>query len=1555
MTKAIFFHGRAALALALLLGTGVAVAGGEPPPRPYYQAPTWQPRAILPAEDALRGDFWPPSPAQRIDYDDPGFDEARLSQVPAPGVHPRVLMNPADVDRVRAKVALGEGAPPAFRALWQRCARERTAFYALVAGDDQLGRELAAQLSKKIAALDPKIDRMDQRADRDNLWAVERSTIASGDPDPPTEIWSLLDYDYLSGWMSAEEREQARRVIAKLVAHRISNFMMVPDHFMINNHQGFGMEYIRLMLLIEGEPGFDQRVFDLAAKKARAMLDWSLDGEGMSAESIKGWLNTSAFVAVGLRQRDLLRHGHLRAKMRFFQAAARWEDGAWKIRDEMRASAFHVIWMMHYYHPEDRGIDFLYRATLSTHPFLTDAAAKWPNPVGVVPELLLLWADDGLTDPAGKPLDWTDQARIDSLHLPLTWRDDTRGYVETRNTWRKDDLHVGFTTKQDFYYGGHEGSEAGRFTVWRDGVNWVRDVDMLGTKATFLQNMLTVDGRGQHWPPAPGTWLGVRESPEGVVAAGDDKDGYAYTKSMQIHPLAFPSAKLPYYAPFTEGNFDLGRDLQVAFNPRTVKFNDGYAHTDYGPWSGETRLVEDYKQWNPMERAYRTVHVARGEHPYVLVLDDAKKDDQPHQFDWNITVPAGVRLLDAQTPEIVYQNSEPSGSREDDLLLGAADTPQGKDGKYLPKKGQPLCLVRVLWRNTDYGFPVPRLEQFQGYNHLTVPARSVSPEFRVLIYPHRQGDPLPKTAWNRDRTELTVQIGEQRDGYRLGAADGGRTAMAMERHGQTVLTSDAPPARPVLSVRGSRFDANDLRYTRREGNPPEYLVDEKLDVAFVRARAPAQIRYTLDGSDPSEGSTLYEAPFPVARTCELKARVFDPLWQGGPRQSEILAARFTRRAPAAGGAEPPGGTRPGLLARVYELKTVLWNDRGFFDAGKIMLPDVRRETPSLVAATPGFALPHVVPARPQEQQCKGFYRFSGWFQAPERGVYEFAVDSCGPVTLDVGGQTAIENIGVFHQQQAVRRGEAVLGPGWHPVELVVCDPQFWHLNSLAPMPLTVTCRVNGGEAREIPQAGLRFQPEADAGPATPEPAWHDAAQHLPRLEAGAVLNVYDRTGRRREPDFLDVDALEPIRTEAVSEILPNVNRNQAHCYEGYFHAPEPGVYTFDLPAREGESAGLGATQATCQNQLRVDGEVVVQRGVPGRNPTRRVGLQAGWFPLSIRLGPSAVPGSVTYPDGEQVPLTAALLSRPVLVRILPENDPVQRRAYELFAPRKVTLSLPGDPAAEIRYTLDGREPDANATLYTGGLTIAASEEVTASAFQAGRAITAPARAAFHRVDLPEAELLGQVSFEGWNGGAGAFRTGDPFGVWIAADSRPADDPRGEALAAHAGDASAGSQPKTDVNVARPASTAAFKVWGLKMRENSLSVAVWFKGAAGTGKLFGKEGYNAFGKSYKTVSCGLADGRLVAGPGHLAGGKLPSDAWQHVVMTGDERELALYLNGERVATGPGSPDLTTDALDFFTDLPATVAGVRLYNRVLSPDDVRQLFTWERDHAPVQRGP
>ena len=54
------------------------------------------------------------------------------------------------------------------------------------------------------------------------------------------------------------------------------------------------------------------------------------------------------------------------------------------------------------------------------------------------------------------------------------------------------------------------------------------------------------------------------------------------------------------------------------------------------------------------------------------------------------------------------------------------------------------------------------------------------------------------------------------------------------------------------------------------------LFTEPLAVALATTTSGAEIRYTLDGSEPTETSALYAAPVPVDRSLTLKAKGFKP-------------------------------------------------------------------------------------------------------------------------------------------------------------------------------------------------------------------------------------------------------------------------------------------------------------------------------------------------------------------------------------------------------------------------------------------------------------------------------------------------------------------------------------------------------------------------------------------------------------------------------------------------------------------------------------------------------
>ena len=201
-------------------------------------------------------------------------------------------------------------------------------------------------------------------------------------------------------------------------------------------------------------------------------------------------------------------------------------------------------------------------------------------------------------------------------------------------------------------------------------------------------------------------------------------------------------------------------------------------------------------------------------------------------------------------------------------------------------------------------------------------------------------------------------------------------------------------------------------------------------------------------------------------------------------------------------------------------------------------------------------------------------------------------------------------------------------------------------------------------------------------------------------------------------------------------------------------------------------------------------------------------------------------------------------------------------------------------------------------------------------------------------------MLGEVTFAKWDGKNPYYSVDAKFQAWINPVGIIVTSPYGKAL--ETGSQNSKLAAAVDVNVSRGGNKAGLKLYHISMCDNALSIALWFKTDEKSGMLFGKDGYNAFGKAYRTISCSIDNERILANPGHLAGGRIEPSAWQFVVLTADEGKMCLYLNGEMIATGPGTKDITTDAMDFFQGCQGAMARLQLFNSPLNGQEVKNLY-------------
>ena len=1089
------------------------------------------------------------------------------------------------------------------------------------------------------------------------------------------------EYDYCEPFMTDAERDYVRSVISRSTSGKYTTGMEIPGHFFINNHMSMGAEFYALLLSIEGEEGFDARAAEQCVPRLMDKLTYDISPDGILYENVKGFIPLYPIYAAGKRgERNHLKHDHLRAwfaakahaseniRNRYFQRG-RHRPGlrlpeVGKGNDDPRFwvlgadsgpgghAAFVWGWVLKRLFPEDPIIDYCYKIGLQTANFdMFDGSDDETNYGGKIHyncrnliDLMLLCATDGACDGAGKVIDYQQTGLPEALKKkPKAWKDMNRGLARVRSGWDKDDMVISFECRSDVYYGGHETPEQGDFRFSADGVLWSPYTGPY--MDSYFRNMVLVDGYAGVYQPTPGKLLEVANTDAAATIVSDATEAYRWKKQEKnfYHWHDMLETATPFTDWLRNRGWRMNRDWELPFQPHMRAFYDGFAHLDWGPWHGETRGPEYYERWNDMEYVFRTLHMARGDpsagsgqgHPYVLIVDDLKKDDVPHQYDWNFVLPGDVRLYRADSAaKNRHLDKGTAGAIGTDLILCLGDAAQkratrpGYGGntpniEYEPRKGDPMLLVRVLWRNTSFPYPLPSFEQAWQLNRIKIPAYAVEPEFKVLLYPYRFGEPLPFTRWSDDRSELLVSFDGQEDTYAFQRGAGGRTVFAMQRNGRRVTTSTSRPAPPELNNMGGHTPDRNLPEPEQMKRTLRFA--DRLDVTLTDPAPGCEVRYTLDGSAPNQGSVLYTGPIVITEDCELKAVTVHHGWVFDDKTSEVLAVAC-RRIPASPPVQPDSERQAGLACEVFSIHhTIFEEDSGFFTGHKNMLPELSATDRLAQVAVDGFTIPPISPKALKSEMHKGYYRYRGLLHAPAGGVYRFRVFSCGPIRVTVAAQDVLEVTGPYGLSQKNRYGECVLQKGPHPIELTVCDPVFWKGDSF--MDLRVAVRQPGDtDYRPVPDSWLT-RSAAQQLEAPTELATRATAKSVKvtELQPGLVEESHDWSGRVTgktadfqennatyaipndglSASFLDgLDASTPYQRQSVWSLSRSDNLNLLTRYVGFFRAVRAGDYAF-------------RTDPGGANRLSIGKQVVACANIQGCEPVDLLRLEPGLYPLEF--------------------------------------------------------------------------------------------------------------------------------------------------------------------------------------------------------------------------------------------------------------------------------------------------------------------------------------------------
>ncbi len=718
-----------------------------------------------------------------------------LQPLPAEGEHPRLFFTEADLPLLRSRVAQSEIAQRGLQVLKKRLsafsdpAKDTHYYYQELLAE----RPIPAVLlhGGKLASEPQFFDKLAEAAlvawigennTTDQSKLSELATVYSRAimivdewyvPNYDNRLlhdvsWSLaLCYDWLYDSMTVEHRDVARGLIAKMTAHRHSVGTFERPEENATNWRGFHDHHLLAALSIEGEEGYDKQVLEHAEEtNAEFLTNYGVFASGMPHEGYAYY----SFGMIWHSVADFLisrrpEHENFYKTTRFYKSIISGfhlfdpdgsgvrghhdivgdADGVGLIDKLMR----HIL-LAKYMWPNDRVIDYMYeKMSVSTlagkDNFFDMFHVLFGETVSYPGQTLAAAA--GSTEP--------------NLFCP------DRGCAITRNEWKDDGFKFEFRCRQDKYTIGHVHSDVNSFELFNHGRRWIVDRGKFATTASDAVSTIMIDGVGAcsaaklAWPALSGKFVSYESDANGTIAVGDATQFYRYSLGAPPSPLRV----LQEEHQLTWSDFYFPRAGETM--PEWMAYTP-YALTGYG-------TVLPLHEMQPVEYAYRSTYSSVGEQPFVLIVDDIKKDSQNHQYTWFANLVKGGQIeVESQTSDqmiLKYKKDGVGGPRLLVKVLEAASNSYtlALDNRPVVIDGDSIDLTRIR-------IDCPNVQD---------------PQFKVLLYPFLDGQLLPTTQWNRGKTELVVTTPYETRQLFFEKNFQQRTAMTLEEpaFGVTALTS----------------------------------------------------------------------------------------------------------------------------------------------------------------------------------------------------------------------------------------------------------------------------------------------------------------------------------------------------------------------------------------------------------------------------------------------------------------------------------------------------------------------------------------------------------------------------------------------------------------------------------------------------------------------------------------------------------------------------------------------------------------------------------------------
>jgi hypothetical protein len=694
------------------------------------------------------------------------------------------------------------------------------ALYCLLAGDEKRGRDVAAAVANYYKLREPLIDEWLKISDSEfgsSLRLPDGSLSelnAAGARTHWRNIHGLvahmnlgLSLDLAGKWMTTEEKDLMRRVIAKATYGRRSHGQDGPLRFRDVNWMSWDLPHFIAVAAIEGLPGFDAEAYASGAESARAFCDWGIDNSGILFESTgksPGALQFQllSMVILARRGENLFGHPHWR---KLLEGSIQMTSPTGRVMvnsgtqygpySRQKLSRF-LASQLKAFHPEEKLADY-WLGTFISEPgadpndmnllvppeMFSDEAYR--EKVAKTPRLRLPSPSyPGMTRNVLYDADITKATRSE-LKLPLDFNSPVSGAFSSYSDHTPEAAWMHLYVRPNHYLGaGHHHADAGMFHFSALGVDWFTQSPFHQAYDGKFFNLVQVDGKSEaenipgacNGYNAAAKYLGATLGNNASIASADLTYAYSWRWNTQPPQVWSPELKA------------MGWELDPS--PENLRIWAGTSRYKLRPWwanyNYSNYIPTSRAPFNPMRHVFRSTALVRGAHPYGIVIDDLKKDDKSRLYQWAGMLNGGVWKADVGGLAI----------NQTALAANGID-PKLDSGKIkpalVPRPGDPLLIVTALGMDSsdDSGLPLIQVETAPGpadrsgkptfHDRMLINRRASSANFRVLLLPVRAGSPLPVVSWDAANSTATVAFPDQIDTLRFEVGGDHRTRLCAKR------------------------------------------------------------------------------------------------------------------------------------------------------------------------------------------------------------------------------------------------------------------------------------------------------------------------------------------------------------------------------------------------------------------------------------------------------------------------------------------------------------------------------------------------------------------------------------------------------------------------------------------------------------------------------------------------------------------------------------------------------------------------------------------------------